>query len=227
MVSPSSLLSQVSAYIQVLPPGVGTVTFHYNPEEFTIRQDSDWQSTPQPAAGEGGAPQFQGARPRSLDVKVLLDTFSIPPNPPEAAILILKTAMRPTEASRTLRDAKPPSVMFGWGSNIVMEQAFIKSLSITYKRFMLGKPVRAEVVVSLEEVPSVVPGTNPTSGGIATRRTHTVIEGDTLASVAWQEYHDPTKWRALAEANDIDDPMRVPAGTVLLVPEPGEAEALA
>ncbi len=227
MVSPSSMLSQVSAYIQVLPPGAGTVTFHYNPEEFTVQQSADWYSTPQPAAGGGGEPQFQGAQPKSLDVKILLDQFSIPPNPPEAAILILKQAMQPTQESLALRDAKPPSVMFGWGTNIVLDRAFIKSMSITYKRFLLGNPVRAEVTVSLEEVPSVVPGTNPTSGGTATRRTHTVIEGDTLASVAWEEYHDPTKWRALAEANGIDDPMRVPTGTVLLVPEPGEAEALA
>lgn len=227
MVSPSSMLSQVSAYIQVLPPGVGTVTFHYNPEEFTVQQSADWYSTPQPALGGGGEPQFQGVQPKSMDVKMLLDTFSIPPNPPEAAILILKEAMQPTQASLALRDAKPPTVMFGWGTNIVLDRAFIKSISVTYKRFLLGNPVRAEVTVALEEVPSVVPGTNPTSGGIATRRTHTMIEGDTLASVAWEEYHDPTKWRALAEANGIDDPMRIPTGTVLLVPEPGEAETLA
>lgn len=227
MAGPSSMLSQVSAYIMVQPPGIGIVTFHYNPEEFTIQQSADWFSTPQAAQQDGGEPQFQGVKPKSMDVKILLDTFSIPPNPPEPAILILKEAMKPTPESIAIPPAKPPLVTFGWGTNIVLEQAFIKSLSYTYKRFLLGNPVRAEVTVGLEEVPSVVPGTNPTSGGIATRRTHTVIEGDTLASVAWEEYHDPNKWRALAEANGIDDPMRVPTGTVLLVPDPGEAEALA
>jgi hypothetical protein len=222
-----SMLSQVSAYIRVLSPGEGTVNFHYNPEEFTVQQTAQWVSTPQPAAGEGGTPQFQGIQPRTVEVKVLLDSFSNPPNPPDPAIAILKKAMQPTQESLSKHAPKPPSVSFGWGTNIVLEQAYIKSLSITYKRFMLGKPVRAEVGVSLEEVPTVVPGTNPTSGGIASRRTHTVIEGDTLASISYQEYSDATKWRALAEANDIDDPMRVPAGTVLFVPELGDAEALA
>jgi nucleoid-associated protein YgaU len=76
-------------------------------------------------------------------------------------------------------------------------------------------------------VPSVVPGTNPTSGGLATRRTHAVIEGDTLASVAFEQYKDPNKWRALAEVNGIDDPMRLAPGTVLIVPELREIDSLA
>jgi len=89
--------------------------------------------------------------------------------------------------------------------------------------------VRAEATVSLQAVPppAPLPPTNPTSGGLATRRTRTVVEGDTLASIAYEEYRDPNKWRALAEANDIDDPMRVKAGTVLIVPDRREAENLA
>jgi nucleoid-associated protein YgaU len=50
------------------------------------------------------------------------------------------------------------------------------------------------------------------------------VEGDTLASIAFQEYEDPTKWRAVAEANKIDDPMRIKPGTVLTVPDRREAE---
>ena len=50
--------------------------------------------------------------------------------------------------------------------------------------------------------------------------------GDTLASIAFQEYKDPNKWRALAESNNIDDPMRLKEGTVLIVPGRREAEAL-
>jgi nucleoid-associated protein YgaU len=134
--------------------------------------------------------------------------------------------MAPSDASLAQGAAKAPTVLFGWGTNIIMEQAYLKTMSITYKRFMLGNPVRAEVTVGLEAVPSIVPGTNPTSGGLTTRRTHTVIQGDTLASIAQSEYGDPAKWRAVAVANGIDDPMRVGVGTVLMVPDPREAEDL-
>ena len=46
--------------------------------------------------------------------------------------------------------------------------------------------------------------------------------GDSLASVAFGEYGDPTAWRALAAFNEIDDPLRVPTGRVLLLPTPEE-----
>ena len=74
--------------------------------------------------------------------------------------------------------------------------------------------------------PNPIPSTNPTSGAITTRRTRTAVEGDTLQSIAFQEYDDPNRWRALAEVNKIDDPMRLKAGTVLAVPEWREAESL-
>jgi nucleoid-associated protein YgaU len=50
-----------------------------------------------------------------------------------------------------------------------------------------------------------------------------VVAGDSLASIAYDEYEDARLWRALAEANHLDDPMRLPPGTELLVPPPAEA----
>jgi nucleoid-associated protein YgaU len=60
---------------------------------------------------------------------------------------------------------------------------------------------------------------NPTSGGLRSVRSYLMVEGDTLASVAYREYGQPGWWRPLAEANGIDDPMRVAAGTRVLVPD--------
>jgi nucleoid-associated protein YgaU len=36
--------------------------------------------------------------------------------------------------------------------------------------------------------------------------------------VAFRRYGNPNLWRAIAEANGIDDPMRLPIGATLLVP---------
>jgi nucleoid-associated protein YgaU len=216
--------SMVSAYIQVLGDGGETVTFPFDPQEFTVRKKAEWRATAQPAAKQGAKPQFQGVRSSSTEVKILLDAFAVPPTPPEPVIKILEGAMSPSNDSVDNGDAKPPLVMFGWGTNIVMPQAFIRSLSVAYKRFYMGNPVRAEVTVGLESAPGYPPGTNPTSGGLTTRRSHTMVAGDTLASVAYAEYRDAGRWRALAELNDIDDPMRIPPGTELLVPDPLEVE---
>jgi nucleoid-associated protein YgaU len=63
---------------------------------------------------------------------------------------------------------------------------------------------------------------NPTSGGYDVRRVHRTVAGDSLASIAFAEYGAPTSWRALAAYNGIDDPMRLPVGTTLLLPTPEE-----
>ena len=47
---------------------------------------------------------------------------------------------------------------------------------------------------------------------------HLVREGDSLASIAFAAYGDPTLWRTIAEANEIDDPLRLPRGRALAIP---------
>lgn len=62
------------------------------------------------------------------------------------------------------------------------------------------------------------PRQNPTSGGDGPVATHRLVAGDSLASLAWHTYGDATCWRAIARANDVDDPDRIPVGTVLALP---------
>jgi nucleoid-associated protein YgaU len=42
--------------------------------------------------------------------------------------------------------------------------------------------------------------------------------GQTLSHVAWKEYGDPALWRPIAEANGIQNPRTVTAGTRLQIP---------
>lgn len=218
--------SSVSAYLQCLDLPIPSIRFSYNPEGYEASVDASWDSRLQ--SGTGSTLQFKGVHPSELTIKILLDTFAIPPMPPQVYIPMLQSFVQPTPTSKLAGVSTAPKVMFGWGANIIMEQAVVTRLSIQYQRFLLGMPVRAEASVSLKEVPapSSLPSTNPTSGGLSTRRTHTMVEGDTLASVAYKEYRNPNRWRALAEANGIDDPMRVKPGTVLMVPDRADADLL-
>ena len=45
-----------------------------------------------------------------------------------------------------------------------------------------------------------------------------VMPQDTLALIAYQEYGTPNRWRAIAEANDIEDPLDLRPGQVLAIP---------
>ena len=62
------------------------------------------------------------------------------------------------------------------------------------------------------------PAQNPTTRATAGLGAHTVRDGDTLQSIAYTRYGDPTAWRTIAEANRIDDPMSLRRGTRLSIP---------
>ena len=40
-----------------------------------------------------------------------------------------------------------------------------------------------------------------------------------LPSISYASYGDPTRWRAIAEANGIDDPLALRRGRMLAVPQ--------
>jgi hypothetical protein len=124
----------------------------------------------------------------------------------------------PTPKSLQANKPNPPIVAFHWGATALFD-AYLKSVSARFTLFRPnGEPLRAVVSVGFEEVPKETPKQNPTSGAIPGSRTRRLGAGDSLQSIADDEYGDPTRWRVLAEANGIDDPFRVPIGAQLLVP---------
>jgi nucleoid-associated protein YgaU len=47
---------------------------------------------------------------------------------------------------------------------------------------------------------------------------HTVKDGDSLPSIAFRTYGDPNAWRAIADANGIENPLHLRRGTALSLP---------
>lgn len=43
-------------------------------------------------------------------------------------------------------------------------------------------------------------------------------DGDSLPAIAYRAYGDATRWRVIAEANGIDNPLHVRRGAALIVP---------
>ena len=43
-------------------------------------------------------------------------------------------------------------------------------------------------------------------------------EGDTITSIAYRAYGRSGAWRTIAAANGVEDPLALPAGTILRVP---------
>lgn len=216
------------AYLTLIPPNsaggseLGRVTFPYNPKEISYTKSADWERKAAKGAKKAAMPEFKGAKPTALTVEVFLDGYEDQKDISED-IAILCSCCQPLNDSISSKKPSPPWVVLGWGAQTILT-AIVKSVAVKCTMFSSdGKPLRATCTVSLEEVAPDSAPQNPTSGALRTLRTHLMVEGDTLPSVAYKEYGQAGWWRPIAEANDIDDPMRVPAGTRVLVPDVDES----
>jgi len=211
---------------------LGDLKMKFNPKEYSIQKSASWEVKPAKGAKEAPTPEFKGSDARSMTVEVFLDASAKPkagdPSPTDALAHDVDTLFmccRPTPESIGRHKPAPPLVVFGWGTTTLFT-AFVKQVSVKYTLFTPeGKPIRATASVTLQEAPGTESKQNPTSGALAAHGTHTVVAGDSLASIAYAEYGDARLWRAVADANRLDDPMRLRAGTRLLIP-PAEAAAL-
>ncbi len=118
------------------------------------------------------------------------------------------------------RAGSPPLVMLLWGQ-FASPLMYITELEADITRFAPdGTPLKAVGKLELRQYPSTSSGTNPTSGGLAPELAETVLQGDTLAHLAYRTYENPLTWRDIAEHNRVDDPLRIAAGRRMLLPSP-------
>jgi hypothetical protein len=103
--------------------------------------------------------------------------------------------------------------------NGVSCNVILKKVTVAFVRFdKTGDPTRAKLTLMLELHEQPPKGTNPTSFSPAGGRVHVTTAGDNLQGIAAGTYADPSAWRDIAEANDIDDPLRVRNGRSLFLP---------
>ncbi|WP_063041007.1 CIS tube protein [Nocardia pseudovaccinii] len=203
-------------------PRRGQIDFQFNPKELSVTKSAKWNRDAQKGSKKSGVPEFKGADPAKLTLEMFLDAG------PQQDTKVVDTVERlfaccvPTDESHDKKKSSPPWVIFHWGG-LTGFTAYVSSVAVKYTLFTAGGlPIRGTATVTIEEIAADQPKQNPTSGSLTARTMHTVIAGDTLASIAWREYGDPSRWRAVATANNIDDPMRLRPGTELLIPAADE-----
>jgi nucleoid-associated protein YgaU len=229
----SSALAQATLRVADGEPARKSLKFYYNPSEYTITKGSQWEpgkSKGSQSAKAAPPPEYKSTNPQTIQLEVFFDDWEAGKGTIAADIATLLDWTTPTAASYAKKKPRPPLLAFDWGQNPALAnfQGYLKTVTAKYTLFDdKGMPIRATANITLEEVPKATPRTNPTSGGRLGYRSHVLVEGDSLASIAYGEYGDPGLWRGLAVYNDIDDPLRIPVGTALLVPEIGEAKRLA
>jgi hypothetical protein len=191
-----------------------TIECGFNPQDYTISKTNVW--TYKPTQGKDRPdPEFGGGLPMTYKLSLLLDASL---DGPDASI---KDQANKLMQAMHGNGSAPKFVEFSWGS-VKLPKAAPVAISIHYVLFRPnGEPVRAFVDLELAQAEDSAPAgkaQNPTTRAIAGLRTRTVQDGDSLQAISYDAYGDATRWRAIAEANGIDDPLRLRRGTTLTIP---------
>jgi hypothetical protein len=192
----------------------------FNPKDYTITKSNNW--TTHPANGQDiGSVQFTGGSPASMSLELVFDAHEANQDDVSGVatqLMGLATVSQPGSDPHKQGRRRPPAVRFGWKE--VVFTGVVKQLTLQFTMFDTdGSPTRAHAKLDLMQVGAPTRGQNPTTAGTAGLRSATVRDGDSLQSIAFQAYGDPARWRQIAEANNIDDPMRVERGAVLTLPQ--------
>ncbi|HEY5835590.1 peptidase M23 [Streptomyces sp.] len=199
-------------------PRLDKIEFQFNPKELTLAKSATWERKTARGAKTAGPAEFKGPEPSKLTLEMFFDATALQDHKVVASVEQLFACCVPTDQTHQKKKGTPPFVIFHWGG-LTGFVGFVSQVQAKYTLFTAGGlPIRAVCQVTLEELAAGLPGQNPTSGALSARRVHHVVTGDTLPLLAFREYGDPAAWRAIAEANDIDDPMRLTPGRTLLLP---------
>ena len=114
---------------------------------------------------------------------------------------------------------RPRTVVFSWGT--FSFRGYIVSCNQTFTMFYGdGTPVRAKMTITIKgEETDVIQKTQgkPFESPDRTKK-RTLVEGDQLWMLAYNEYSDPSMWKAIARENGILNPRTVRAATDLKLP---------
>ena len=113
---------------------------------------------------------------------------------------------------------RPPELKVEWSS--LQFKGYLSECSERFVRFdERGQPVRAFLTCTFVEHrdSEKLYVANPLNSPDTTKY-HTVRQGDSLWSLASQEYGDAGKWREIAAANGIANPRRLRSGETLVIP---------
>jgi nucleoid-associated protein YgaU len=191
------------------------ITALFNPNQIAIQKTVNWQSAPTPGRDVTDS-QFTHGDPAILTMDLFFDTYE------DGSDVRGKTdpIVHLTTVEKHGNIHRPPICQLAWGQWGVFFQGVLKSLNQRFTLFLGdGTPARATLSCTFQEWRSSDDDArlqNKQSVDVA--KTRVVRRGDSLSSLAAEEYSDPSLWRPIAEANGIDDPRALQPGRVLAIP---------
>lgn len=191
----------------------------FNPNRLSISRSAQWQSQ-QVAKRDSPELQYTGAEPSTLSVELFFDTYDSPEKKKDSVRIYTNKLHHLTTVKQHGDKHRPPVCRLFWGTMTVFFQGVLQQLQNQFTLFMDdGTPVRATSTCTFKQWQSNnsdLKDQDLMSADVA--KVWVVKRGQTLASIASEEYGDARKWRPIAQANGIDDPMKLHPGAVLVLP---------
>jgi hypothetical protein len=222
----------VRAYLTKKDDPGAIVPFLFNPSEFTVERTNQFTEVNIPGLPSSTF-QFVKGSARTLSVDLFFDTYEEKKDV-RGTYVKARTDVRDFtdkitgwesggSSSKGLMDIDsdlhaPPICLFIWGTFIF--PCIIERVSKKFTMFLPeGTPVRATLSVSLKEYKEYETQVKEAARQSADRtKTWRVKQGDSLWFIAAKEYGDPSLWRPIAAANDIDNPRILKSGAELVIP---------
>ena len=189
----------------------------FNPTQYTLTDPSGYSSS-----SDDSEMMYNGGSPPTLSMELFFDTGSVTTASGEGdkEATDVSVEVRKFEALTFVNGEmhSPPIVKFIWGS--LSFKGVVTDMSSTFTKFTeSGMPIQAKVSLSLRayykqgEEKRKSPFESPDR-----TKCRMVREDYSIWDMAKSEYGDMSKWKIIAKANHILDPLQIPPGTIVKIP---------
>ena len=201
--------------------GGKNVPVHFNPQSLKLSFSNDNKGGDQPG---GSAKQFVGSGTSKLSVELLFDTSETGDDVrkiTQDVAYFVQAKKQPNQSNKRV----PPGISFEWGTFIF--QGIVNSMQETLDYFSEeGVPLRSTVSLDVgrQDIEYLFGTPGAATGGPSGAGTGAgnpgqaplspARPGDSVQKMAGRN-GDSSNWKAIAAANNVDDPLRLSAGALI------------
>ncbi len=199
-----------------------TINFMFNPTEYSISKTNDY-SPGNKVAKDTPETKFQQGHPVELSLTIWFDTYNDGYDAED-----VRKYTDPLYKLMEVDPAKhaPPIMEFWWADTMIL-RGVITSLRQKFTLFKHdGTPVRTSVDLSIKQKVKDDGSTDDDSFSLATaagkpwpQKVVTKTADASLWSIAAKVTGNPDFWKNIAEASNIEDPLKIKNGTSIQVPK--------
>lgn len=195
------------------------IPVQFNPAEYSLIEGAEYTQVKRQKS-DSPVLNFAGGKSPRLKMTLYFDTYHVKSfalditEEKDVSVQVEKLAKLRQIVGKAHR---PPVVAFVWGSLKFL--GYVNGVTSTYTMFAKsGKPLRAKVDVEFIGLLSEDGSRRSPFESPDRTKIRVLSQDESLWNIAHKEYGDAGKWRCIAEANGIMDPLEIPVGTVLKVP---------